>query len=885
MKISLKELLYIVLLLFIFVAIKVQFKSAYWYGIGAALLVLFIFVDRKYAQAEGKAYLSYVMLITLIIVLLPKISLAALIWVVPGFLLTFLLTQAIKFNFTFKDRIIVGLLFSLLLMLVSVLLSYLGIPVGRMFLIVLFCLPLLVLFVSKYRAKLITKIKSINIDYKTIILGILLLSATLWVYASFLNDALPQTTAVEYFSSGRYVEQSLLENKAFPTWEIKNTLGQARYTLDTPLYFWMSGVTGALVGKGLVYVYNPLFLFLTIFLVMGLYLVFLKLTKNNILAFLGAALFLTAEPIGRAIGASGNMKAFASFALAIIPFYLFVRFKEELQESPSKSDLFFVLMILSSSVALLAHIAPLHILVAVNLMGGILLVKNLIKDRDYLNFKKIFPLIALTALVIIFISFWALPFVKYFYSAISEIDAQLRINLLDYVKSNVPVVVAFLLCIVPLVYFAYKKKEEWSNVLIGLIPLLFIIPYIYEVPVLYHLLDKIKIIEFPKAEIIFFLAVIVVVILFLKNLLKQENKIIVQLGWALTLGCFIFAAISGYQLHNSFGTYVSEEIHTGKLFTSEFNFVKTLPQGNVFTAGVFGLAIDGVVYDFTDHPAIGIGFAGAQEKYIQYRIRMDDGHTIYENSREYVHNIFKLSGVKYLFINRCSPTVNLLMQELFSDSYLKNIEDSEYKLIYAPEKNCMVIFELKNVSFAKRIKLAEIGITDPKLLEDECIRVTHGRCLPNPKYDKLLYNRAGGFEIVWEDVRSSGTASADYVISDINQTIPITKKGDISYIRNSDTSITLNGEMENEWIYVAESYFPRWKAYDATGKELEIRKTNLGTMAIKTESYTKSIKLEYRFPLWEKGLYAMALIAVLIIFLFFFNKKKIIENSLHSNSL
>ena len=143
----------------------------------------------------------------------------------------------------------------------------------------------------KVQSETYYKNKSINIDYKTIILGILLLSATLWVYASFLNDALPQTTAVEYFSSGRYVwNNRFWKTKPFPTWEIKNTLGQARYTLDTPLYFWMSGVTGALVGKGLVYVYNPLFLFLTIFLVMGLYLVFLKLTKNNILAFQGAAL-------------------------------------------------------------------------------------------------------------------------------------------------------------------------------------------------------------------------------------------------------------------------------------------------------------------------------------------------------------------------------------------------------------------------------------------------------------------------------------------------------------------------------------------------------------------------------------------------------------------
>lgn len=864
MKLSLKELLYAALLLFIFAAVKMQSKSAYWYVLGAAFWILFIFVDRKYAQTESKAYLVYGMLMALIVILLPKISLAALIWLVPGFLLTYIT----KFRFGIKDRIIAGLLFSILLMLASVLLSYLGIPVGRGFLIVLFCLPLIVLFIPKFRAKLAAEIKSINFDYKAILTVILLLSATLWVYASFLNDAMPQTTAVEYFSVGRYVEQSLLDSSSFPVWEIKNTLGQARYTLDTPLYYWISGATGAMVGKGLVYIYNPLFLFLTLFLVIGLYFGLSKLTKSNILGLLGAALFLTAEPIGRAIGASGNMKAFASFALTVIPFYFFVRFKEELDNPSVESSFesFFVLMVLSSGVALLAHIAPLHILVAVNLVGGILLIRKLIKEKSNLNFKKLFPLITILISIIVFISFWALPFVKYFYSAISEIDAQLRISLTDYVKSNVPVVVAFLVCILPLVYFAYKKKEEWSNILVGAIPLLFIIPYVYEVPVLYPLLDKIKIVEFHKSEIIFFLAAVVLVVLFLKNLIKHENKMVVRLGWTLTAGCLLFAVISGYNLHNTFGTYVSEEIHTGKLFAPEFGFVKTLPSGNVFTAGIFGLAIDGVVYDFTNHPAIGIGFAGAQEKYIQYRLRMDDGQTIYENTREYITNILKLSGVKYLFINRCSAPINLLMQELFSNSYLKNIEDSEYKLIYAPEKSCMVVFELKDVFLAKRIKLAEIGINDSNLLENECIRVTHGRCLKNPKYDKLLYNRVDGFNIVWEDIGSSGIAPPDYVVSSINQTIPAAKQSDIGYVRNSDTSLTLTGEMENEWIYMAESYFPRWKAYDAAGKELEIRKTNLGTMAIKAESYTQSISLKYSFPGWEKVLYALALIALVLLF-------------------
>ncbi|MBI4983326.1 hypothetical protein HZC32_01665 [Candidatus Woesearchaeota archaeon] len=853
MKITFREAFYGTLLLFILVAVAFLSKPAYWYALGTALWTITVLLDYKYSSQ--KPYWLYLYPMGIAAILLPKIILCSLIWILPGGVLS----SALFRKYGFRDRVISGVLFTLVLMLISILWSYLGLPINQSLLIILFLLPLLLLLKKTVREELQLIFKK-EINYKLLFSLMLLFTITLAVFSPFLNETkLPQTTAAEYYSSGKYVETSLLKENSFPLWEIKNTLGQARYTLDTPLYFWMSAVTGVLAGKGLLFVYNPLFLFLMLFLTSGLYLGLLKLINKNSLAILGATLFITAEPIGHALGASGNMKAFAAFALAIIPFYFFTRYLE----TKERSDL--TLVILGSGISLLAHIAPIHLLFAICFLAVVIFVKEI----KALGIKKLGETLLTLGLIGIFLSFWVLPFLKYVYKTISQVDAQLKISLIEYAKTNLVLAIVAIISVLVLAYFIYSKKERWETVLVGAIPLLFIIPYVYDNQYLSGIFSLFKIVEFHKTEVIFFLAVTFLVVLMLKNLLDYLHKKVRWLGITLITSCFIFAAISGYQLHNNFKTYVSEEIHSEKVFTNEFNFVKNLPPGNAFTFGVFGLAIDGAFYDLTNHPTIGIGFAGAQESYLQYRIRMDDGQTIYENTRDYITNIFKLSGTKYLFINRCSPGGDGILKKLFYETYLKNKEDPEYKILYGPKDNCFLILELENVSFARKVKLAQLGFSESEIKDTECIRVTHGRCLTTPKFDKQLYNRPDGFEIIWSE------GEGNYVLKSTTQEIPSANEEKIEYSRTSDTEIILTGKMSNDWIYIAESYFPRWKAYDEERNELEIRKTNLGTMAIKVSGSTKSITLEYKFPLWEKGLYALSLIAIIGLgFLFWLGKRK-----------
>jgi MFS family permease len=838
MKISSIPIFYFILALFSFVSLKVSNAQVVMY-----FIVLTIVLATAAFDFYGKSHkwLIFILLIIVFCMSLPKMSLLFLLWVVPGFFISLLLFREIDL----VDRIAFGFVISLCLLLFSVLLSYVGVPISRWLILLIFFAPFLALLIGHVRKDFIDLFSS-GINHKLFSFIVISALFVLLVYSPFFKEAsLPQTTAVEYYSSARYVERTLVEKHAFPVWEVKNTLGQARYTLDSPAYFWFSAVSAFILGRETLFIYNQAFIFLIVLAAVFLFLALKKISSNNFLSLLIVFLFFSSATIGAAVGASGNMKGFAAVCIGIIALYLLAILKEK----RDIAYLFFLLLV--SGIAVLFHPVALYLC-----FGIIISAFFCIEKKQFVNWR-FWSALALLGLIFIF---WIMPFVHYSYSVTENLGVNIGINFMEYLKNNLVFIgVSFLLMLI-YVYLIISKKEKFHYFLVGFLP--FCLLAIYSVnwaklPVM----NNLKYIEFHKTEIVLSFAFAFLLLLAIKNLISDKKlfKIIYSIC---LISILIFACFSSYNLHKKFSITISETIHSGGVLKEDFDYIKRLPPGNFFTFGVFGLAIDGIFYENTNHPTIGIGFSGAQETYLEYKIRYDDGYTIYPNSRDYITNLFLLNDVKYVFLNVCNPAVNQIIYNLFENTYLLNKTDSMYTEIYGSNNKCFVILELKGVQPAYKMGFNSSFVDNSGT---ECIRGSNNACIPVPKLEKEIYNKPEGNKYVW-----SYTKNPAYDLFFIKNDTEIT------YSRDSDTQITISGDMSKEWIYVAESYFPRWHAFDESGKELKIIKSNFATMIVQIDGETRFIKLKYYFPLWEKAVYLTSLVSIigLFVMLGFYNNQR-----------
>jgi len=364
----------------------------------------------------GKSH-KWIILILLTIIFylsLPKMSLLFLVWIIPGFFIGLLIFK----NIDLFTRIAFGFVISLCLMISSILLSYLGIPVGRWIILIIFFASILTIL-SKQARKNLVEIFSSKIDHKLFSFLIAILIGILFIYSPFFNEsALPQTTAVDYYSSGQYVERTIIEQHSFPIWEIKSTLGQARYTLDSPAYFWYSGVSGVIFGKGTLFIYNQAFIFLIIISAMFLFLALKKISKYYLLSLLITILFFSSKTIGQAVGASGNMKGFAGICIGIISLYFLVMLKE------TKEIKYFFFLLINSGIAVLFH--P----VSIYLTFGIIITSMFCLEKKRFTDWKFYTSLAMTGLIFMF---WIIPFIHYSYSTSSSSGFNMGINLHDYI--------------------------------------------------------------------------------------------------------------------------------------------------------------------------------------------------------------------------------------------------------------------------------------------------------------------------------------------------------------------------------------------------------------------------------------------------------------------
>jgi hypothetical protein len=497
--------------------------------------------------------------------------------------------------------------------------------------------------------------------------------------------------------------------------------------------------------------------------------------------------------------------------------------------------------LLVSGIAVLFHPVALYLT-----FGIIISAIFCIEKKQFVNWKF---WTALAMLGLIFI-FWIMPFIHYSYSVTKNSGVNIGINFIEYINENLIFIILSFLLMLLLIYLIASKKEDIHYFLVGLLP--FGLLAIYSInwaklPVM----NNLKIIEFHKTEIVLSFAFAFMLLLVIKHLISDKKSFKIIYSVCL-ISVLIFVCFSSYNLNKKFFTTVSETIHSGGVLKEDFDYIKQLPPGNFFTFGVFGLAIDGIFYDKTNHQAIGISFSGAQESYLQYRIRYDDGYTISQNSREYITNLFLLNDVRYVFLNVCNPAINQIIYNLFEDTYLLNKTDPRYTQIYGSTNKCFLILELKGVQPAYEMELNGSFIDNSGT---ECVRGTNNACIPVSKLEKEIYNKSDGNRYVWSYIKNN---SYDLFV--------IKNNTELTYSRNSDTEIIIRGNMSNEWIYVAESYFPRWHAFDESGRDLKIIKSNFATMIVRADGKTRFIKLKYYFPLWEKAVYLISLFSIIGLF-------------------
>ncbi|MEM3500765.1 MAG: hypothetical protein QXS55_04540, partial [Candidatus Woesearchaeota archaeon] len=178
MKISYAFIFYLIFSLFSFIALKVSGAKILMYLIFTAVML----ITAGFALTNRKRIVFMLLLVNSYLVL-PKMFLLSVVWILPGFLISFLFLKKIDT----ETRIAIGLVLSLSLILFSVLLSYLGIPISRMLMILIFSSPLMLLLNKKVRDDFEELFNS-QPDYKKLSLIIVVITFILLVYSPFFNE-------------------------------------------------------------------------------------------------------------------------------------------------------------------------------------------------------------------------------------------------------------------------------------------------------------------------------------------------------------------------------------------------------------------------------------------------------------------------------------------------------------------------------------------------------------------------------------------------------------------------------------------------------------------------------------------------------------------------
>ena len=280
-----------------------------------------------------------------------------------------------------------------------------------------------------------------------------------------------------------------------------------------------------------------------------------------------------------------------------------------------------------------------------------------------------------------------------------------------------------------------------------------------------------------------------------------------------------------------------EQIISGGSLKSEMDFVRNLPNdGRFITYGLFANAVDAGMSHNTGHYFTRYQYNLWNEKNNIYELihtthSFGDFPGLNDFSGLELKNYFNLGGYRYLFLNTCHPTGNVVANKMFPNYTLG---------LY--QNQCLAFLMVNDTNYAEKVTLL-------KNFDDSVLKTEEG----NRHYSLSRLER---FKL-----------DTDNILKDAKTSNPI-KPEKLEFERINPQEVIIHGDFkDNEWVVFKEEYFPRWKAY-INNIEVPVYPTNFNMILIKAVKGT-SIVLKYDILLIEKITSLISLIAVLICSSFF----------------
>ncbi len=240
-----------------------------------------------------------------------------------------------------------------------------------------------------------------------------------------------------------------------------------------------------------------------------------------------------------------------------------------------------------------------------------------------------------------------------------------------------------------------------------------------------------------------------------------------------------------------------EMFASGDIYQEELDFIKKLPNdGRILTYGLFNNAVDfggnyltGKYFSRDERAEFNLKRKLFEKVHSQHSFGEPD--ILDKISGTELSNYLALGGYKYLFINICHPTGNLVAQKLYPDF--------TYPLY---QKQCMVFLAANNTNYAEKVQLV-------RNLNNEA------------------YKQKGGYKYTTLSPYYRFKDSADFA------EIPMDPEP-LGYSRISATEARISGNFQdNGMVVFKEYYFPRWRAFMG-GKEVPVMATIHEMLLIKT---------------------------------------------------
>jgi len=741
--------------------------------------------------------------------ILPSFFVYFLIFLLPGFLLSF------KFDgLTGLERFLVGFPISLLFFIVVQFLSFIGVPISvPLIFVISFILPVLLSLSKKDKIVGFFKQK-IKYSYFVPVLIILIFTVLVWMPA--LNtDRLPLTAATGYYVQALTFEQGIVERGSIPLWDQNQDIGWPQFTFDPLGYYYMLGVGDFFTPwASLNANYNFLFVFGLVLMGLGFYSLSKRFGFSNYVSLL-PAFFAIAHPyVPRFALATGYTKTVTALVMLPVVLNLFyIAYKKDskyyLLIAPVLASMFFI------------HTQP-------ALQAGMLLALSFVLmklwDRK-ISVKEVKYLVVSGVVFLFLVAFWAVPMFSNM-DFLSPSRTYPEIDIVSYfsVFAKEPrldmdphVGIFFLIaCLAGLGTAFYKKKNrvEFSSITLAH----FLIPFFFILPVLGEFITKINDYEKYVFVQIFSLVILLPALVNFKDMKKYVAGILLLI----LLANFVY--VTNWRAEQ----WYSERGQNG-IYVEGMEFLRTQPgPGRVMEYGTFGGAAGQFISQFSGRPNIGAAQPLSQHNdyFIVKTYSEGDRTPPKDRSTTYVMNLLRQAFTRYIFIDMCG---------IGGIPAYEQIKDTGLVPVFQSQNKCEVVLEQQGISFASKVKVADIRLSEIEL------------------YDKADAWKVIGF---WENQET-----AEYVFDASTDVASVPEPEAVVFGRPHSEKIVLKGDFNGEWIFIAESYFPRWVA-SMNGRPLEVKMSNLGFILVKS-GQGKEIVLENKPFSYEVGLSLLAVLALL----------------------